>query len=70
MSYLYDYTECDEIADNMADKNPAFTPQTFAEAVAYVRERMPDESMQVIDNTAEALCRRHRTAWFALKTEG
>lgn len=65
MNPLYDYTESDEIAENM--KPPR--AYNFDAMAAWVRSQMPDESMQVIDNTAEALCRRHRTAWFAPKAE-
>jgi hypothetical protein len=62
-------TEADEIAEaaHSSPRVAPFTGTTFAEAVTYVRDvlGMADQGMQVIDNTAEALCRRYQVAWFA-----
>lgn len=53
---MIEHTECDEVADNM--KPPRF--KSFDEASRWVRSRMPDESMQVIDNVAESLYLRQQ----------
>lgn len=55
---FYDYTECDEVAANLAG-----IPKSFSDAVRIVRLSMPDETYTIIDNTAEALCARHGVAW-------
>ena len=50
-------TECDEVADNM----PLPLKQlTFDEALAVVREAMPDESATIISNVAYSLMQRSR----------
>jgi hypothetical protein len=48
-------TECDEVADNMP--LPA-KRLTFDEALAIVREAMPDETATVIGNVAYSLMQR------------
>ena len=51
------YTECDEVADNM----PLPPKQlTFDEALAIVREAMPDESATIISNVAYSLMQRSK----------
>lgn len=53
------WTECDEIADNIAiNLTRGELPTTFDEALAIVRERMPDQTMTVLDNVADSLLRR------------
>jgi hypothetical protein len=48
-------TECDEVADNM----PLPSKQlTFDEALAIVREAMPDETATIIGNVAYSLMQR------------
>ena len=42
-------TECDEVADNIPLPSKRLT---FDEALAIVREAMPDETVTVIDNVA------------------
>ena len=50
-------TECDEVADNM----PLPSKQvTFDEALAIVREAMPDETVTIIDNVAYSLMQRSK----------
>ena len=50
-------TECDEVADNM----PLPLKQlTFDEALAVVREAMPDESATIISNVAYSLMQRSK----------
>lgn len=49
----FDYSECGEIADNMATSAPRFG--TLFEAIRYVRQQMPDESVTVVDNVAASL---------------
>ena len=50
-------TECDEVADNM----PLPSKQvTFDEALAIVREAMPDETVTIIDNLAYSLMQRSK----------
>ncbi len=50
-------TECDEIADNMP--LPA-KPLTLDDALAIVREAMPNETVTVIDNVAYSLVQRSK----------
>lgn len=57
MDSIYEFSECDEVASRL-------NPPTFADfdaATAWVRERMPGESYQVIDNVAWPLWRGQRT---------
>ena len=50
-------TECDEVADNM----PLPSKQlTFDEALAVVREAMPEESATIISNVAYSLMQRSK----------
>ena len=49
---MYDYTEADEIVDNMDRTFP-----TLCEARDFVRSQMPDETEQGIDNIAQELVR-------------
>jgi hypothetical protein len=50
-------TECDEVADNM----PLPAKQlTFDEALAVVRDAMPDESATIISNVAYSLVQRSK----------
>ncbi len=49
-------TECQEVAGNM----PITQRLTFDEAMAIVREQMPDEIFTVRSNVAEALVYRSR----------
>ena len=54
------FTECDEVADNMAGalaRQGTMIPRTFDEALRIVKRRMPDESSQIQDNVAESLLR-------------
>ena len=55
MPNIYDYSECDEIADNMVAPAKRLS---FDDALAIVKQQMPDESHTVIANTAEALMYR------------
>jgi hypothetical protein len=50
-------TECDEVADNMP--LPSKRP-TFDEALAIVREAMPDETATIISNVAYSLMQRSK----------
>jgi hypothetical protein len=50
-------TECDEVADNMLLPTKTLT---FDEALAIVREAMPEETATVIDNVAYSLMQRSR----------
>jgi hypothetical protein len=50
-------TECDEVADNMPMPNK---PLTFDEALAIVREAMPEETVTVIDSVAYSLMQRSK----------
>jgi len=50
-------TECDDVADNM----PLPPKQlTFDEALAIVREAMPDETATIISNVAYSLMQRSK----------
>ena len=50
-------TECDEVADNM----PLPSKQlTFDEALAIVREAMPDETATIVGNVAYSLMQRSK----------
>jgi hypothetical protein len=50
-------TECDEVADNM----PLPSKQlTFDEALAIVREAMPDETATIVANVAYSLMQRSK----------
>ena len=50
-------TECDEVADNM----PLPSKQvTFDEALAIVRETMPDETATIVSNVAYSLMKRSK----------
>lgn len=52
-------TECEEIAATL----PLLRPEaTLDDAIRAVRVAMPDESVTVVDNAAEALLRRSRDA--------
>lgn len=58
MANLYDYSECDEVADAM----PAPPrPLSFDEALEIIDAQMPDESFTIRANVAEALSRRSRS---------
>ena len=58
MSYCNLPTECDEVADNL----PLPTrPLTFDEALAIVRQIMPDESETILSNVAYRLRDRSHT---------
>ena len=50
-------TECDEVADNMPLPPK---PLAFDEALAIVREAMPDESATIISNVAYSLMQRSK----------
>jgi hypothetical protein len=50
-------TECDEVADNMPLPPK---PLSFDEALAIVRETMPDESATIISNVAYSLMQRSK----------
>lgn len=50
-----DYSECDEIADNMQAPRDA---KSFDDVLRYVRSQMIDESETIICNVAESLWRR------------
>ncbi len=50
-------TECDEVAGNFP--LPA-RPITYDEAMAIVREQMPDETMTIRSNVAESLANRSK----------
>jgi hypothetical protein len=50
-------TECNEVADNMPLPS---TQVTFDEALAIVREAMPDETVTIIDNVAYSLMQRSK----------
>jgi hypothetical protein len=50
---IYDYGECDEVADSIR-RTPGFMPfDTFDAAHRYVRTVMGDQGDQIIDNVAE-----------------
>jgi hypothetical protein len=49
-------TECTEIADNMAKAAPHFA--TPADALAWVKQQMPDETFTVRENVARSLYER------------
>jgi hypothetical protein len=51
------YTECDEVADNMPLPSKRLT---FDEALAIVREAMPDETATIISNVAYSLMQRSK----------
>ena len=57
-------TECDEVADTMSLPTKTLT---FDEALAIVREAMPDETATVIDNVAYSLMQRSMV--HSLKTQ-
>jgi hypothetical protein len=60
LSYCNLPTECDEVADNI----PLPTRRlTFDEALAIVRQTMPDESEAVLSNVAERLRDRSHTEY-------
>ena len=50
-------TECDEVADNLPLPSKRLTSD---EALAIVREAMPDETVTVIDNVAYSLMQRSK----------
>jgi hypothetical protein len=50
LSYCNLLTECDEVADNFP---LPMRPLTFDDALAIVRQMMPDESETVLSNVAE-----------------
>jgi hypothetical protein len=50
LSYCDLPTECDDVADNFP---LPMRPLTFDEALAIVRQMMPDESETVLSNVAE-----------------
>lgn len=56
------YTECDEVACNMAEGYSAWLSLTHGSTMKlareYVQTRLPNESHQVIDNVAQALHER------------
>lgn len=54
MANIYDYSECDEVAANM----PLTRQLTYTQALAVVREQMPDESHTIISNVAWSLAQR------------
>jgi hypothetical protein len=54
-------TEADEVAAVIAAQLVLTSDMTMDTARQIVRARMPDESMQVIDNVAESLLRNHGT---------
>jgi hypothetical protein len=54
MASIYDYSECDEVADSILTTIDELFP-TFDEALAYVRKQIPDQGETVICNVAEAL---------------
>jgi hypothetical protein len=57
LSYCKLPTECDDVADNF----PLPTrPLTFDQALAIVRQTMPDEGETVLSNVAERLTDRSR----------
>jgi hypothetical protein len=57
LSYCNLPTECDDVADNF----PLPTrPLTFDDALAIVRQMMPDESETVLSNVAERVRDRSR----------
>ena len=51
------YTECDEVADNMPLPSERVT---FDEALAIVREAMPDETATIVSNVAYSLMQRSK----------
>ena len=55
---IYNYSECDEVADNMPKPT---RPLSFDEALAIINQQMPDETFTIRSNVAEALARRSRT---------
>ena len=58
MSYCNYPAECDEVADNFPLPK---RPLTFDDALAIVRQMMPDESETVLSNVAERLRDRSHT---------
>jgi hypothetical protein len=57
LSYCNPPTECDEVADNFP---LPMRPLNFDDALAIVRQLMPDESEAVLSNVAERLRDRSR----------
>jgi hypothetical protein len=54
---IYDYSECDEVADNMPQPTK---PLSFDEALAIINAQMPDETFTIRANVAQALAQRSK----------
>ena len=54
MANMYDYSECDEVADNMTLTRRL----SFDDAIAIVNTQMPDEGYVIRSNVAESLMKR------------
>lgn len=59
---MYDYTEFDEIADQIASDIYARDTLEFSEAMNIVRCFMGDETQQIIEGVAVALWRSYQDA--------